>query len=381
MAPSAQSARLGLMMPIYLPITLVLVLAVSACSEGQRVEQTITTKSPSTTESPTTTESLRTTEVPSATEATTTMVAEPGLIDLQGLGSPVLAYGPDDHDPLVLADRDGQRVLWPGPIDVALPDGQGGVVLQPATESTIVWLPDIKDDAQRLVVVDGVLLLRGFLPDGRVLYSVRPHADALTESSREEFFAVTLAEGAESELVATSAAYESWTIGPVMTVGGEAAHASCHLLSSLWSGLAGASEDPESLYHGGGAEAGPTAAIEGLAATPDGRVVAFVEFDITLAEADQPEMVLLDGASFEVLARVMLSLAAGESFGYPTVSLSADGQRVLVALGAVTEQAALSVPTTPYLVEGALTGEPRVSRVDTAGALRWFDPVAASNPG
>jgi hypothetical protein len=59
------------------------------------------------------------------------------------------------------------------------------------------------------------------------------------------------------------------------------------------------------------------------------------------------------------------------------VSLSADGELVLVTLSAAaTEQRPLLVPTTPYLIEGALTDEPQVRRVNAEGALRWPDPVA-----
>jgi hypothetical protein len=42
----------------------------------------------------------------------------------------------------------------------------------------------------------------------------------------------------------------------------------------------------------------------------------------------------------------------GDAIGSPTMSLSADGQRVLVTLGSTDAQGP-PVPTTPYLVDGA----------------------------
>lgn len=324
-----------------------------------------------------------TTTPPLTAEALPATTTVPGEIALRDLGAPVLVYGPDDHDSLRLVETDGERVIWPGPTEVAIPDGRGGVLLQPATEPTIVWVPDVSNDLQRrLVTVAGELLLRGIRDDGRVVYSVRPHPDALTEGSLEEFFAIELAQGAEPERVATSGAYESWVVGPVWVGEGEPIHAGCHLHCSLWPGLTAAPPVAQPLYHGGGAEAGPSAAIGGLVATPDGRVIAFVEFDITLPEASRPELVLLDGRSFNTRARIELSLDFSEQFGNPVVSLSTDAQRVLVALGAPsTDQPFRSVPTTPYLVEGALTASPQVSSIDGEGALRWLDPVAATNRG
>ena len=115
-------------------------------------------------------------------------------------------------------------------------------------------------------------------------------------------------------------------------------------------------------------------AIEGLTATPDGRVIGFVEFDITHLEDDQdPQLVLLDGASFEELVRIDLPLAAGESAGAPTVSMSAGGQRILVTLGGQATGLP-AVPTTPYFVRGALTAKPQVFPMGFRGVLRWFDP-------
>lgn len=132
-------------------------------------------------------------------------------------------------------------------------------------------------------------------------------------------------------------------------------HASCHVHCSLWLGLAEASDraygTPErarakALYHGGGDAAGATAAIDGLTATPDGRVVGFVEHDPELHERPV-ELVLLDGASFDELARVELPWEAGDPVGAAVVSLSADGQRVLVALGSAAPPPTTTPPTTP----------------------------------
>ena len=163
-----------------------------------------------------------------------------GVIDLS---APVLAYGPSDDDQFQLIHRDRQRVLWSDGVGAALPDGQGGVVLQPVGEAVLVWLPTGEETRPvRLVEAAGELLLRGVLPDGRVLYSVRPEDEDMSEASVEEFFAVTLAEGTEPELVGSTGALEHWTVGPAATADGQLVHAGCHLHCSLWPGLAAASE-------------------------------------------------------------------------------------------------------------------------------------------
>jgi hypothetical protein len=98
---------------------------------------------------------------------------------------------------------------------------------------------------------------------------------------------------------------------------------------------------------------------------------------IPLPAACPRKLVLLDGTSFQVLARVELPLGTEEPFGHPTVSLSADGQLVLVTLSAAaTEQRPLLVPTIPLprrrLTDRRATGPTRQRR----RPLRWLDPVS-----
>lgn len=292
-------------------------------------------------------------------------------VEAQALGAPVLAWGGSDGAELERIDGDGARVLWPGPVQVAIPDRQGGVLVQPTGEPAVVWLPDPDEQRQvHLAQADGTLLLRALLPDGRALYSQRPGQQP-GEGDVERFFAVALAEGAEPEQVATTPALEQWRVGPTAAAGGEPVHVTCHLHCGLRPGLAEDSDGSEPLYQG--------TTIEGLTATPDGRVVGFVEFDPTGPERNEPDLVLLDGASFETLARIGLPLQADDKVGQPVVSLSADGQRALVALGGDrTGRPPVEVPPTPYLVDAALTDAPRVYRVDAEGALIWADADAAT---
>lgn len=64
-------------------------------------------------------------------------------------------------------------------------------------------------------------------------------------------------------------------------------------------------------------------------------------------------MVLLRRHVLPGTPRVELPLGTEEPLGRRTVSLSADGQLVLVTVSAAaTEQRPLLVPTTPYLIEG-----------------------------
>lgn len=300
-------------------------------------------------------------------EPTESPVEDPELIDPHGLGAPVLAWGPSDDDQLRMLDEGGERVVWPDPVAVAMPDRQGGVLLQPVDETAVVWLPDAEEERRvRLAEADGDLLLRGLLPGGQVLYSVRPEGEA-SEGDVETFFVVDLEEGAAPEQVTTVPALSEWTVGPAVAADEDLIHASCHLHCTLWPGIAEAAEADEPLYEG--------TAIEGLTATPDGGVIGFVESDITIPEGDDSELVLLDGASFEELARITLPLDDDQNFGQPVVSLSPDGQRVVVALGGVMSGAPpVEVPTTPYLVEDALTDDPRLRRIDAEGALIWTTP-------
>lgn len=274
---------------------------------------------------------------------------EPGALQLSDLGAPVLAWGPYEHDQLMRVDEHGAERLG-FPVDVAFPDGRGGVVFQPASQSQVRW----SQHGQPLVEADGELVLRGMLPGDRVLYSVR-HGSG--EATTEDFFTVTLSEDAEPEHLVAAAVLERSIVGPAVAADRRLVHASCHIHCSLWVGLADSDED-EPIYDG--------LTIEGLTATPDGRLLAFVEHDVTLQT--DPELVLLDGASFEETARVQLPGEDEQRMGVPVLSLSPDGQRALVSLGASGEP---GIPTTPYLVEGLLSSEPHVRPIDFSGAVRW----------
>lgn len=282
------------------------------------------------------------------------------------LRAPVLAYGPFEHDQLHIIDRDGEE-RFGVPVEAAFPDGQGGVVYQPPS-GEVRW-SGADEPLVDLGRGDGELILRGMLPGERVLYSVRPPEERLGESDVEDFFAVALAGDAEPEHLESTGAFERSIVGPAVAADGGLVHASCHLHCSMWPGLAEPLTD-EPVYDG--------LTIDGLTATPDGQVVAFVEHDLTLGDdGPPPELVLLDGASFAELARVELPGDEPQQAGVATVSLSGDGQRVLIGLGASPPE----VPTSAYLVDRALTDAPQVTPVDFAGALRWIDPVAASGPG
>jgi hypothetical protein len=292
--------------------------------------------------------------------------ATPVALSPTKLGAPVLAWGPGAGDRLERIDAEGRTVLWDGPVAAALPDGRGGVVLQPAGRAAVRWLPDGDAAAEVPLAEADVLTLRGLLPDGRVLYSLR---SGDRQEDTESFFAVALAEGAQPELLATTSAHESWRVGPAFAVDDRPIVAACHLHCSLWADLAEAPPEAEPLYRG--------LAIEGLTATPDGAVLAFVEHDPVLAQdpgGPPPELVLLDGASFAELARVALPWQAGAPVGAPVVALSAHGHRVLVSLGTDVPSTSAVAPTTPFLVEDVLTEAPRVIPVDFTGALRWTNP-------
>ena len=310
-----------------------------------------------------------------ATEATASPTASPtptsapaaAPIDVGELGAPVLAYGPFDHSRLALIDGEDEQLLVSRPVDVALPAGDGQVVYQPASTPELHWVSTAENVARPWRNEHPQqLLLRAVLPDGRVVYSVRPQdGEEVDDRATEEFFTLAPVEDATPEPFGTRPAYESWTLGPAVAADGDLVAGACHLHCALrpWRRLAEPALDYEDpLYDG--------RAIEGLTSTPDGRVIGFVEFDHVLLESGQlPQLVLLDGASFAELARLDLPLAPGASPGGSTVSLSADGQRVLVSMGAA------DAPTTrPYLVRRALTRQPRVVPVDFEGTVRWFDP-------
>jgi hypothetical protein len=278
---------------------------------------------------------------------------------LSDLGAPVLAWGPYEHDQLLRIGAAGEEVVA-GPVDAAFPDGQGGAVFKPAGLAEVRW----SGHARPVAEADDALTLRGLLPDGRVVYSVR--SDRIGEDEVERFFTLTLAEDAQPEHLVLTGVLERTILGPIVAADGRLVYSSCHIHCALWEGVLDPPFGAEPLYQG--------LTIDGLTATPDGRVLAFVEYDLVLQTA--PELVLLDGSTFEELARVGLPGETEERMGVAVVSLSPDAQRVLVSLGASGEP---GVPTTPYLVEAPLGAEPTVQPIDFAGALRW-DVSAAPGP-
>lgn len=295
------------------------------------------------------------------------------------LGAAVLAYASDGEGLQIFSSGGGgSEVVWPGGVDVALSDGRGGIVVQPAGEEVLLWLPEGDDSAEVKLAeaATGDLQLRAVLPGDRVVYSVRPDVREIGENAVEDFFIVALRRDPQApELVDQTGAYESWVVGPVVAAGDRLVHASCHLHCTLAEGLADGTEGTQPLYDG--------FAIEGLTATPDGRVVGFLEHDIAQPDddlaADHADLVLLDGRSFDELARVEIPMEDRNGFGMPTVSLSGDGQRVLVSLRPWGHDGPVG-PATSYLVSDALTEAPDVQRVDVAATLRWLDPSAAGRP-
>ncbi len=295
-------------------------------------------------------------------------------VAMQDLGAPVLAYGGRTRD-LKVYREDGDLAIWSGKVDMAIADNAGGIVLQ--SGKTISWVPEA--DARRttkLVETDSPLALRTMLPDGRVLYSM---ADTKrSEDMVERFYAVALAQGGEPQLIATDPAFEREAVGPAATADAGLVMASCHLMCSLYAWPDDDTTFPfaEALYHGGGSKGGPLAAIEGLTATPDGRVIGMVESQ-PAPGSEPPQLVLLDGTSFKPLAAITLPFDEERYVGAADVSLSADGQRVLVSVESHPGSTTRPVRDT-FLIEGAITDTPRLRRVDFDGVVRWLHPEEAS---
>ncbi len=297
-------------------------------------------------------------------------------IDPRKLGATVMAYGPGD-DGLFLIDSAGADLTWPEPVTAAFPDTRSGLVLQ-TRSGDVVWEPLHGSTERRLdYVTDPAaagktdLTLRGVDPDGSILFSTRP-AKRYDESITERFFAVPLDGAAGPELVATEGAYESWSVGPAPVVDGHVI-ASCHLLCSLyrWPDDDDTFPFPDAVYDGGG-KGGPNAAIEGLTATPDRTLLAFVEDNDMLDQV--PDLVVLDGATFKERLRLPLPVGKNTGIGGAVVSPSSDGQRILVSIDPPRQEME-PVPRTTYLVDDALTPEPVVRGVDFRGVVRWLDPV------
>lgn len=286
-------------------------------------------------------------------------------IDPRDLGAAVMAYGDDGG--LSVIDGAGAEVAWPEPVAAAFPDSRKGLVLQ-TRAGDVVWVPqDGSGDRPLDHVTDPAaggardLTLRGVDPGGSVLFSTRP-AKRYSENITERFFAVPLDGAAGAELVATEAAYEGWYVGPAPVADGHVL-ASCHLLCQLWPWPE--SQAPKQpLYN-------ESTAMEGLTATPDRRLLAFVEDNDMLDQV--PDLVVLDGATFKERLRLPLPVEKKTSIGGAVVSPSSDGQRILVSIDP-PRQTTSPVPRTTYLVDDALSAKPVVRRVDFRGVVRWLDP-------
>ena len=277
------------------------------------------------------------------------------------LGAPVLLYGePTERDGhlVLLAEGERRQIVWPGRAEVVFPDGQGGVVLQPANSEVVLWLPNGSEVPQiPLAETDEALTLRGVLPDGRVVYSVRPEAGAVEGGDLEELFAVVPSEDPQPELLATSDA--SFMVGPVRA-GARVVLGSCSPECVLHPLQSQGEEEP--LYEG--------RSIGGLSATAGGGVVVFVEYPAAEdgQAAGPAELVVLDGGSFDELNRI--PLPEQRRYGSDStflVSPSDDGQRILIGVGTGGQP----VPAQTWLVEEALSAEHRVIPVEEAGVVRW----------
>jgi hypothetical protein len=281
-------------------------------------------------------------------------------LELGELGAPVLAFS---EEGLRYVDRSEDVEVWPTGVVQAVPDGRdlAGVVLQTMSEGVgeIVWVGP--GGRERTLAKGQGLQLRGLLPDGRVLYSATPAE--VTESSAEDFYGVALLEEHEPaapELLDSIGAYESFHVGPAWPAAGEPVHAACHLMCSIWRGLA-REQDEEPLYSGG--------VIDGLSTTPDGRLVVFVEFELsTSGGVPAPELVVLDGVTFAQISRLPLPRGETDVVNAASVSVDETGRRILVTLGAASPTAG---PDRPYLVTDASGPPPRLRSISFDGVVRW----------
>ncbi len=146
--------------------------------------------------------------------------------------------------------------------------------------------------------------------------------------------------------------------------------ASCHLLCSIyaWPDDDDVAPFPDALYHGGGGN-GPNAAIEGLTSDDGATLVAFVESNDMLPSG--PELVVLDAATFAERRRLPLPVDPNTRLGAAVVSLSGNGQQILVSIGPSPSG---TTPRTTFFIDGALRADPSVQRVDYRGVIRWLNP-------
>lgn len=294
--------------------------------------------------------------------------AEDAAVALEDLGAAVIAYGGRSPGLKVYRD-DGGVLVWRRKVDMALADNVGGVVVQ--SRRTIAWLPQADPGRTRTLVKAGAApVLRAILPGDRVLYSI---ADTKrSEDMVERFFTVQMVRESRPQLFATDPAFERWGIGPAVTADKRLIMASCHMMCSIY---AWPSHDrtfpyPEALYHGGADDTGANAAIDGLTATPDGRVIGMIEF-LPQPGFESPELVLLNSRSFQRVAAITLPVDKDRALGALHVSLSADG-RALVSIASRRDDPDAPWRHDVFLVDDARTPAPRIRRVDFDGVVRWI---------
>lgn len=302
----------------------------------------------------------------SATERPSTASVE--VIDPRELGTTVFAYGAADNEGLRLIDSAGSDLTWPGRVALAIPDGSGGIVVQ-ARSGDIVWEPldrkampldHIKDPQRDRAAV----ALRDVESDGSVVYST--HLPGYSEDSVANIFSVGL-EGGTPELLGTEPTYESWFVGPVATSDGRLL-AGCHLLCSLGHWPDSPQNKP---VHGEGAEV----AIEALDVADHGQLVALVESNEMSKSI--PQLVVLEVGTWKERLRLPLPVDKTTRSAGAVISMSSDGERILVSLDS-PRRATQPVPRKTFLVDDALGDNPVVRRVDYEGVVRWLDPAAAS---
>ena len=230
---------------------------------------------------------------------------------LAGLGASVFTYGNGSEyygdEPLQLHGAGGNTAEFPQGLDLALPDGRGGIFTQEG--NTIAWYADPahSSDATTLEIRgDRMIELAAVFPQGtfisRELSSSGDDPESVTGYSQARYGPT--ADDPFRHQPLGSESTRDGTTGIVNAAGTENAmspvHISCpaHLQTcGLYEGVFGTDPNSSPLYAN-------NSVIHGLAATRDGATIAFVEAEPH--DLMTPSLVLLDGRSFEVLAKISL---------------------------------------------------------------------------